>query len=353
MSGYLNGVPITRGRVQMPAWGLWWADVDLAEPQALSGTATLKFADVTLSGKIVSGGAADGRAAYRIVAGNGGWCSRIAEKSYRNDAGVKLATVLNDAAQKVGETIANLPTTRLGPHYARAEGLASAVLHRHADRAWYVDEQGITRLGSRPTTIYAGEGTRTRREPSSAVIEIATESLATLVPGVRVDGAQPAADVEWELAPKRISARLYCGASLSRRLSAFAALLEALDPLRRYRATYEYRVISQTSDRFDLQPVRTITGMPSLSGVPVRPGVAGARGNVTLGELVLVAFADADPSRPQIIAHDAPDAPGWMPLTIELGGPGALGVARLTDTVVAGPFGGVITSASARVKAVI
>jgi hypothetical protein len=40
-----------------------------------------------------------------------------------------------------------------------------------------------------------------------------------------------------------------------------------------------------------------------------------------------------------------------MPLTLELGGPGALGVARTTDAVVAGPFGGTIVGGSARVKA--
>jgi hypothetical protein len=93
--------------------------------------------------------------------------------------------------------------------------------------------------------------------------------------------------------------------------------------------------------------------MPELSRVPVRPGVSGCKNMVLPGELVMVSFADGDPSRPFVFAHDAPDAPGWMPLTIELGGPGALGVARMTDPVIAGPFAGTIVSASARVKAAI
>jgi len=81
--------------------------------------------------------------------------------------------------------------------------------------------------------------------------------------------------------------------------------------------------------------------------------MAGLRADVQPGELVLVVFADADPSRPCVVAHDAPDSPGWMPLALELGGPGALGVARITDAVQAGAFAGVITFASARVKASI
>ncbi len=64
-------------------------------------------------------------------------------------------------------------------------------------------------------------------------------------------------------------------------------------------------------------------------------------------------FIDRDPSRPCVTHHAQPDDPGWMPLTLELGGPGALGIARLGDTVQAGPYSGVITGASARIKAAL
>jgi hypothetical protein len=42
-----------------------------------------------------------------------------------------------------------------------------------------------------------------------------------------------------------------------------------------------------------------------------------------------------------------------MPLQLQLGGPLALGVARQTDPVQAGPFAGVVTGGSVRVRASI
>jgi hypothetical protein len=93
--------------------------------------------------------------------------------------------------------------------------------------------------------------------------------------------------------------------------------------------------------------------LPDLQGVQVRPGMAGLKCKALLGSLVVVQFLDADPSRPAVTAFDAPDAPGWMPLELDLGGPAALGVARMTDPVQAGPFSGVIVSGSLRVKAAL
>ncbi len=121
----LEGVPVTRCRVQVPAWGLWWADVELAEPEALAGAVTLALADVELEGAIVSGGPADGRAGYRLVAGAGGWGRELPARGYADDAGVKIASVLRDAAAAAGEAIEGAPTTRTGPHHVRAAGPAS------------------------------------------------------------------------------------------------------------------------------------------------------------------------------------------------------------------------------------
>jgi len=80
-------------------------------------------------------------------------------------------------------------------------------------------------------------------------------------------------------------------------------------------------------------------------------GPAGVKARVTPGALVLVSFVDADPSRPVVVAHDDPDAPGWMPLELDLGGTDLRGIVRLGDAVQAGPFAGVTTLASLRVKA--
>jgi hypothetical protein len=338
----------------VPAWGRPWADVQLAQPTEFAAGArvTLTIADVAISCAVVSGGAFEGHAAYRLVAGAGGWSKTIARKGYVNDAGVRASNVLSDAAAACGETITDLPTTRLGPHYARAEGLASDVLNVLAPRNWYVDFAGVTHVGKRAAAAYAGTAPRVHVDTVGQIVELATETLVGLVPGVVVDGFAAATDVEYVLEPNRLTARIWGGPALTtRRLGAIADIVRSLTAHDRYRGVFEFRVVTQSGERLNLQPVRTATGFSDLSNVPVRPGVAGCRGDVQLGELVLVAFVDGDPSRPVVVAHDAPDAPGWMPLTIELGGPGALGVARIGDAVQAGPYAGVITSASARIKA--
>lgn len=349
----LNGIDAVRARVQIPAWGAPWIDLDLVEPLELEAgaVASVNISDETIVGVVVSGGAYESRAAYRVVGGRGGWGKELPALGYANDVGVKASLVLSDAAKAAGETIANLPSTVLGPRFARIAAPASRVLHELAPRNWFVDFAGVTQIGQRSESEYIGDAPRTRVDPNTGVVELASETVGGLVPGVRVDGFGPASDVEYELTESRLTVRVYSARRGDRFLNAQRRILEALFPDIRYRGTFEFRVVSQSGERLNLQPVRVASGFSDLRSVPVRPGTAGEKATVQPGELVLVTFADADPSRPQVISHDAPDAPGWMPLFLELGGPGALGVARLGDKVICGPYAGTIVAASLRIKA--
>lgn len=315
----LEGVTVTRANVQVPAWGLWWAGVDLDDDRTLSGRVTLQLADVSLSGTIVSGGTHNGRAYYRIVGGAGGWGREVPAKSYNDDAGVRVSTLLTDLARAAGEQVTDIPSTRVGPHFARSKAGAYLTLNGLAPRNWHVDFAGVTRIGLRPTAAFAGSEPRTRVDPAGSIVEIAAERIASLVPGVTIDGSQPATDVEYELDSTRLTVRVYAGRTLARRLAAYAKLLEGLDPWRRYRGVFEFRVVTQSGHRLNLQPVRVASEMPDLANVPVRPGASGLRATVALGERVLVSFIDGDPSRPCVTSHEEPGSPGWNPQLIELG----------------------------------
>lgn len=357
----LSGHSVTHASLSIPAWGAWYADVSLDAETALAGAVTLQIADLTLKGTILSGGASSGRAHYRIVAGAAGWGKTLPRKSYANDAGVKVSTVLGDAAKACGETIdVSSNTDRAGPAFVRDEDQACRLLEHFVPGGWYIDELGTTRLGARPASALDAKVPRVSPvDRARGTVTLAPTSLAALLPGVVVDGLD-AVDVMHEISAKgglRTTIWGRQGAGGSRQLAALRALFEQFDPDRKYRGVTEYRVVTQEGKRLNLQPVRVSTGMPDLARVPMRPGVSGADSTVALGSRVLVGFADSDRARPYVAGFEDADGEGFKPTTTRIDAStsltlanGSLFAARVTDAVVAGPFGGTITAGSSKVK---
>jgi hypothetical protein len=269
--------------------------------------------------------------------------------------------VLTDAASACGEALAadSLPTTRLGLAWAREEGPAARSLESIAPAGWYVGEDGITRIGKRTPKALALSSSVTSIDRARGTVTVATDSIVSIVPGAIIEGLE-AVDVLHEIAPGAKFRSTIWGAGVavtSRRLTALSRIIDALDPDRRFRGVYEYRIVTQVAERLNLQPVRVSTGMPDLERVTVRPGVPGTKAMHALGSRVLVAFIDASPSFPVVIGFENAEGEGFAPLAIkveaaaiDIGKPALLGAARFSDTVQAGPFGGVITGASALVR---
>jgi len=315
----LEGVTVLTCSVHIPAWGVPWADVELDEPAELSGSVTLELPGLSLVGTIMSGGHWHGRARYRIAAGAGGWGSSVASKAYTNDAGVKLWTVLRDAATACGETVdADTVSGTVGAHYVREAGPASRALQLLADRAWYVGEDGVTRLGAREATTYNGDAPRMRKDPDQLCLELAADDLAGLVPGATVSdgqgGSVTAVDVVHRLTGGKLRTTVWGELGGSSRVgSALHRLVTQIRAADRYRGVWEYRIVSQSGERLALQPVRVSTGMPDLHAVRVRPGVPGVRADHALGSRVLVTFVDADPARPVVVGFEDADSSGFEP----------------------------------------
>jgi hypothetical protein len=362
----LAGHHVTHARVHLPAWGVPWAEVSIDNEAALAGTVTLALADLTFAGRVMSGGTGPvGRASYRLAAGAGMWGKTIPPVSYANDAGVKALTALLDAARACGETLdpATLPgpDVRLGPAWTRETGPAGRTLELIAPQAWFVGTDGITRLGRRPASVLATPATVIGVDRARRTVTLAAEAIAALVPGVTAEGIQ-AVDVLHELTPTGLRTTLWGSgtADTNRRMMALRRIFEQLDPDRRFRGVYEYRVVSQTpgGTRLNLQPVRVATGMPDLQVVPVRPGIPGARSDVAPGARVLVGFVDASPARPVVVGFEDADGSGFVPQTLTLnataqiilGAGGVLPAARFSDPVIAGPFGGTITGGSTKTR---
>ncbi len=322
----LNGHRVTSARVTVPAWGCWWADASIDGEVELSGRVELKVADLTLSGTVLSGGPAKGRSDFRIVAGAGGWGRPLPKKSWANDAGMKLSSVIGDAAEAVGETFdSGGNTDRVGPAWVRPEGdnvPASLVLSLLAPSAWYVDEAGTTRLGRRSASTLGAGVTHGVVDRARGTVTLAAESIAGILPGLVVDGLN-VVDVLHTIDAKGGLRSTVWGAlssGTSRRLAAFRGIIDQLDPDRRFRGVTEYRVVTLEGERLNLQPIRVSTGMPDLHRVYVRPGLAGCRADVALGSRVLVGFADSDPARPYVSSFEDADGEGFLPTVLDLAG---------------------------------
>lgn len=338
-SASLNGNRVLDARLAIPAWGASFHDVTIDGEVTITGPGqALTISDLTVKCAVLSGGPAHGRSFYRLVAGAGGWGTVIPSRSYANDAGVKLSQVLNDAAAACGETLDPTtidPAARLGLSWTRPNDIAGRVLELVAPGAWYVGEDGVTRLGKRAPSTLSGTATATTQvDLARATVTLASDSIAGILPGLVVNGLT-AVDVEHEISAKgglRSKVWGQVGAGGSRRLTAWRAIFNQLDPNRAFRAMYEYRVVTQTGNRLNLQPVRVSTGMPTLMRVKVRPGVPGVKATHTLGSRVIVAFLNADPGSPVVVGFEDADGAGFLPTALNLAN-GSAGVARVGDTV--------------------
>jgi hypothetical protein len=345
---------VTRLRAQIGLWGLPWFDVDLAEVADLSGPQVLTIGDTPIACAVVSGGSHGGRSSWHLVGGAGGWTRALPAKGYADDLGCRSSLVLGDAAVAVGETLDGAPVTRLGPRFARLAGIASGSLQSLAPGSWRVDLDGVTRFGARPSAEFA-TGVVTAPAAAGGVSRLASvpiSDLPRLVPGVTIPGqASPVVDVEWSISEGSVSATVWHSPrAVSRRLAALARIFDALDPLRRYRGSYEVRVLGGSDGTLDVQPVRTSTGLSILSRVAIRPGMAGLDADILAGSTAALAFLDSDPSRPFVYAFDEIGSPGWFPLEIRIGRAPHLAAARMTDPVICGPFSGTIVQGSTVVK---
>lgn len=332
------GHVVTDARLTIPAWGASYVDVSLDGETALSGAVTLSMADLSWQGTVLSGGPAQGRSYFRAVAGAAGWGKTLSRRSYANDAGVKLLKILSDAAGEVGETFDPStidPSASVGPYFVRPADLACRLLEQLAPNAWYVGEDGKTRLGSRPATTLPAPATATSQvDLARGTVTLASDSIAGILPGLSVGGlvavdVEHSADAKEGLRSKIWGAQ---GAGLSRRLAALRAIAAQMDPDRNFRAVWEYRIVTQDVERLNLQAVRVSTGMPDLQRVIVRPGVPGVKANYALGATVLVGFVNADPSRPVVLAFTDAESGGFVPTLTMLAGGGAA-VGRVGDSV--------------------
>lgn len=303
-----NGIRIMSGRISIPFYGAWTADLILATPDDLTGSVTLVLGDLTLVGAVYRTAPFAGARQARLVAGAGGWRQTIGAQSYQSPAGVMLSTVLGDAARSVRETLGPFLDRSLGADWERERGPASRLLRLVTDGTWWIDPAGVTQLGPRSTAPITSAFQVLDYHGGMGSYSVSTEVLADWTPGRSFTAATLNAQATISLVTLvvdndgKLRVEVLSGAPEQDRLLAnVLELVRSEFPKATYQGTYEYAVqaIAADGSTADLSPTDTTLTLPSIVKCPVRLSTATAK--LSTGSLVLVAFVNGNPARPAIV----------------------------------------------------
>ena len=153
----VSGERVISGDLLIPRYGLWTADVLLANATTLPPQITLTVGDLSLVGNVFRQSDFAGSRGLRLVGGLGGWRTKVPARAYRNPAGVNLAMVAGDLAIECGEQMGAMVDRFLGASYARFAGPASDTL-RALFKFWHVDPAGVTQGVDWPTSAVTVTG---------------------------------------------------------------------------------------------------------------------------------------------------------------------------------------------------
>lgn len=181
----------------VPRYGVPHAAVEADGEEAFPTTlTTLTVRDLIFACTLVESFARKGSTAVRVVGGRGGWRREAPpDGGKRNDAGVKLSTVVTNLAAAVGELVeipasvdrrCGSPVARMGGRAADALSALCASPASSPPVPWYMSPAGVTVLGERtgvPVTLEALDG------PVGPVYSFGDEKgLLQLLPGNTIGG---------------------------------------------------------------------------------------------------------------------------------------------------------------------
>ncbi|XXX73876.1 hypothetical protein WMF30_40140 [Sorangium sp. So ce134] len=188
------GIEFQRAEALLPDLGIWSVRADLVGGKAPPERArvNVEIGDLVLSGTVRHAEVFAGRADVFIVGGADRWGETVKRRSYRADNGVQLDRVAGDLARDAGETLAPLgalASAVVGYAWVRPEGPAIHALNE-LGRPWYVDLDGSTHIGARPTETRFGLRLSVDYRPSlrRAVITSPEDAFASLTPGLVISG---------------------------------------------------------------------------------------------------------------------------------------------------------------------
>jgi hypothetical protein len=319
---FLNAFGVVALRLFQPYNGVWWAEADI-DPGAPLAALPPGPASITIGQNAPIIGTIDpnaqgifgARAGARVVGGRGGWGQSVPPQHFHNDAGLVDATVILTTAAAVGEVAVVAVPQAIGVDYVRVAGPASSVLD---GLDWHVDLLGNTQVAPRvPVPLDPTTYDVMTFDPVAQRVLLASDAIVppgAILTDVRF-GTLTVLDVEQTWDAKGARAECWCGTGAVSRLDASLGTFVKQRTRIAYARCYEYRVITQNVDgRVQLQPLSLTGPAPVTLPLTIWPGMSGLSAELTPGTVVLVHFAEGDPSKPVVMGFRG-DA---TPLTLTL-----------------------------------
>ena len=184
MSAYieLDGQRVISGRITLPFYGIWMGDVVLAVPDVIPTSTTLTVGNLKLACTVFRAAAFAGSRSARLVGGAGGWRKDVPRQSYYASNGLRLSTIIRDAGATVGESVAVAQDQTIGNAFVREAGPAARVLRQLAGTEWWIDADGLTRVGTRSGSTINTPFQITAWSGGKGWYEVSTEDIASWLP---------------------------------------------------------------------------------------------------------------------------------------------------------------------------
>lgn len=341
----LNGNDLMRLRLRLPLYGAWVADCLHADPSLVpdvGAAATIVLESQTFVGTVVRTSYLQDLGWDSWVVGGGGGLSVVlpAAQFVSPDS----ATVLADALRTGGETrSSSVSSDVLSQQWAswrrsvRSLGQELDQLRDVLSRdigqplSWRVLSDGTVWIGEESWSESSVSDYDAMSGDASAGCHVIAAEDPTVLPGQVWVTGERIGEVVHSVDPESTRTELWVSSGRDRDAGSFDALQQPVDML----ACYQYRVISQNSDK-TLELRTTDVRLPDLSKVPIRFGLPGTSADIPQGCVVLVSFAGGDgrdPSAVSWVSGTASNLRIIVDTLLELGASPASSMVALADLV--------------------
>jgi len=298
-----NGFALNSAEIDVPFRRLWLANLTFTDDQGPNENDPVELivGSWTGIGTCIDAGVHGGVRSIRVVAGAGGWRRAPAGLAFQNDANLSRADIAQALASSVGETV-EADSGTLGVHWS-FDPTVSAGSNMDALGDWYVRDDGVTEIGSRPGAAeFRAIVEHFDGKNGIADCLIEESNAAAVMPGALVTSDSLSVQIRVRhtrilLSPNRLVAEVY-----TREQDPFRAARHEARKLR-FLGTYRYRVIEQIADRLQLQAVDAITGLPDQLLVDKAHGLPGVTTECAPSGEVLIVFADGNRALPFVSAY--------------------------------------------------